>query len=146
MVRRNSKSKIEASTVFTLILALAAFALSIKFISAIGVGVGIVGVFLIIGVGGFIFYVRQKRAARLSFLRAKYGDESLVQAIMRHEFWEGQTREQLLDARGQPPSIDNVLMKTRTREVWKYQPNGKNRYRLRITLDDGLVVSYEQKQ
>jgi hypothetical protein len=144
MARR--KSKIEAPTVFMAILALAAIALAIKFISVIGIGVLVVCAIPVAIFAGSFVYARHKRAVRLSNLRGKYADESIVQALMRHEVWEGQTREQLLDARGQPLSIDNVLMKTRTREVWKYQPNGRNRYRLRITLDDGVVVSYEQRR
>ena len=144
MARR--KIKIEASTVFTAILVLGAISIAVKFVSFIGFGVFVIGILLIAVFAAFIFVGRQKRAARLASLRVKYGDENIVQAIIRHEFWEGQTNEQLLDAIGNPPSVDNVLMKTRRREVWKYQPNGRNRYRLRITLDDDVVVSYEQKQ
>ena len=29
---------------------------------------------------------------------------------------------------------------TRKREVWKYKPTGRNRYGLRITLDNNVVV------
>jgi hypothetical protein len=140
MARRGMK--IEASKFFTAMLALAAIAIALKFIQIIGILV----VFLAALIAAYFFYIGRKRAARFSYLRAKYSDESVARAIMRHEFWEGQTREQLLDARGSPQAIDQVLLKTRKREVWKYQPVGKNRYRVRITLDDDVVVSYENRQ
>jgi hypothetical protein len=59
---------------------------------------------------------------------------------MRRKLWQGQTVEQLLDSVGRPSSLDNNLLKTRKREVWKYQPNGKGRYLTRVTLDNDVVV------
>jgi hypothetical protein len=82
----------------------------------------------------------RKRAARLAYLRGKYGDETIVQRIMRKQCWQGQTAEQLFDSLGDAPSIDRDLLKTKKREVWKYGANGKGRYRLRITLDQDVVV------
>jgi Flp pilus assembly protein TadB len=59
MARR--KGKIEASIVFTAIVASAAIALALKFIQVIGVGVLIVCVFLITTFAAFIFNIRRKR-------------------------------------------------------------------------------------
>ncbi len=87
-----------------------------------------------------VFYLVRKRAARLAYLRGKYGDEMIVQRIMRQQFWEGETVEQLQDSLGNAPSVDRDLLKSKKREVWKYLPNGKGRYRLRITLDQDVVV------
>ena len=37
------------------------------------------------------------------------------------------------------------MLKTKVKEVWKYKPTGKNRYGLKITLDDGVVVGWEER-
>jgi hypothetical protein len=93
----------------------------------------------------FAFFKYAQRQKRLQYLRLKYGDESVVQRIMRRTFWEGQTAEQLRDSIGPPLSIDNKVMATRKRQVWKYNRTGRNRYALRITLDNGVVIGWDQK-
>ena len=114
---------------------------------AIGKAVGFTAV--IIGVAGVILtfvgtriYRTQKR---LGYLRRKYGNEEIVQKIMRHEFWFGQTAEQLIDSRGQPLAVDRKVSAFNTREVWKYERRGVNRYGLRITLDAGVVTATDSK-
>ncbi|MFK2918962.1 DUF2845 domain-containing protein [Dyella koreensis] len=86
-----------------------------------------------------------KKQQRLAYLREKYQDEDIVQKVFAGEFWRGQTEEQLRDSLGAPVAIDNKLLKTMTREVWKYQPSGVNRYRLRITVENGRVAAWDQK-
>ena len=103
------------------------------------VGVGLVGYLLL-----SISYKRRWVAARLAYLRSKYKDERVVQAVFAQKYWQGQTAEQLLDSLGNPVAIDDKLLKTRTREVWKYERQGVNRYRLRITLDNDEVVAWNR--
>ena len=93
-------------------------------------------------VWGYKYSQKQKR---LAYLRAKYADEDTVQKIFAGYFWEGQPEEQLRDALGQPDAVDNKLLKTMTREIWKYHPSGVNRYRLRITVDNGRVAGWDKK-
>jgi len=81
----------------------------------------------------------------LSYLRDKYQDEGIVQNIYVGYFWQGQTAEQLKDSLGPPAAVDNKLLKTKTREVWKYQPTGRNRYALRVTVEDGYVTGWDKK-
>jgi hypothetical protein len=88
---------------------------------------------------------KRSRNARLAYLRAKYNDEGMVQALMNGQFWQGQTSGQLKDALGYPHAIDDVQLKSRKREIWKYRPIGVNRYSLRITLDDDLVACWVEK-
>jgi hypothetical protein len=88
------------------------------------------------------FYLKKKRREALL---AKYGDAELVHRILTRMFWQGQTEEQLLDSLGSPLGIDTKVLKTKTKEIWKYNELGKNRYGLKITLEDGLVVGWEQK-
>lgn len=86
-----------------------------------------------------------KRQRRLSYLRNKYQDEALVQRIYKEYFWENQSAEQLRDSLGPPAAIDNKLLKTKTREIWKYNHQGANRYSLRITVENGYVSGWDQK-
>lgn len=102
----------------------------------------------VIVVGVVLLIVGAKHAQkqkRLAYLRAKYHDEEIVQQIYDGYFWEGQTEEQLRDSLGEPFAIDNKLLKTMTREVWKYHPSGINRYRLRITVENGRVAGWDKK-
>lgn len=107
--------------------------------------VGCIVFALIAGVALLILHKRRKRAAWITHLRTKYGDEEIVQRILRHLYWQGQTAEQLRDSLGLPASVDTGQLKTRKREVWKYHQTGKNRYRLRITLDDDVVADHFHK-
>lgn len=83
--------------------------------------------------------------ARRLRLTMKYKNESLVESLLDETFWQGQTAEQLRDSLGEPLDIDQKVLKTKVKEVWKYQQTSKNRYALKITLDDGVVVSWDQK-
>lgn len=87
-------------------------------------------------------YVTKKRK---QYLLNKYGNAEIVEKIMNRYFWVGQTAEQLRNSLGKPADISTKIMKTRYRETWKYNQTGKNRYGLRITLDDHVVQRWEQK-
>ena len=76
---------------------------------------------------------------------AKYQDKEVVDNIMRRQFWQGQTAEQLIDAIGEPEDIDVKVLKTKKKEIWKYDHQSGNRYELRITLDNDIVVGWNQK-
>jgi hypothetical protein len=86
-----------------------------------------------------------RRKARIAYLMGKYGDPIIVDRIMRHNFWQGQTAAQLEDSLGQPYAKDDKCLKTFKREVWKYNRTGKNRYALRITLENDIVAGWDQK-
>lgn len=92
-----------------------------------------------------IFIALSIMLAKRMRLTMKYKDEALVQDLLDEMFWQGQTAEQLRDALGEPLDIDQRVLKTKVKEVWKYEQTGKNRYGLKITLDDGVVVSWDQK-
>jgi hypothetical protein len=82
---------------------------------------------------------------RRSELLAKYGEEKIVDAIMRQSYWQGQTAEQLRDSLGNPADIDEKVLKTKKKEVWKYRHLGGNRFGLRITLEHEQVVGWDEK-
>ena len=91
-----------------------------------------------------IFYLVTKKI-RFNRLYKKYSDEELVNKIIKRTIWQGQTAEQVLDAIGKPKDIDQKALKTKTKETWKYFPSGRRRYGLRIMLDDGVVVGWDNK-
>lgn len=90
-------------------------------------------------IGAFLNRLRRQQ------LMAKYGDELIVNRIMKKMFWQGQTPEQLIDSIGRPLDTDHRVMKTKTKEVWKYNRTGKGRYALRITFENGVVVGWDSK-
>lgn len=84
---------------------------------------------------------RKRRAA----LFAKYGDESIVDKIMRRLLWQGMSEEQLIDSWGRPAAKDQKVYKTKITETFKYRRAGKNRFRSRVRVENGVVVGWEQK-
>jgi hypothetical protein len=92
-----------------------------------------------------IWYQYNKKQKRLTYLRDKYQDEELVQKIYSGYFWEGQTAEQLRDSLGTPEAVDNKLLKTKIKEIWKYNRQGVNRFALRITVENEYVVGWDKK-
>ena len=64
---------------------------------------------------------------------------------MDQMFWEGQTDEQLRESMGTPVAIDSQVLKTKTKEIWKYHQVRKGQFLLRITLEKGKVVGWESR-
>ncbi len=92
------------------------------------------------------FLIKQiSKSRRRSALMEKYGDEDLVRDIEDGYYWQGQTADQLRDALGDPEDVDEKVLKTKIKSVWKYNHLGGNRYGLRITLDDAVVTGWDQK-
>jgi membrane protein implicated in regulation of membrane protease activity len=83
--------------------------------------------------------------ARRSRLLQKYGDEDTVEKIMRGTIWLSQTAEQLRDSLGDPVDTDEKVMKTKRREVWKYHQISAKRFGLRVTVENGVVVGWDEK-
>jgi|SRR6185437_8054081 len=100
-------------------------------------------VFIGLGIGLWILYGVASRAQRRKALLEKYGNEDLVERLMRREVWEGQTSEQLLDSRGNPETIDNKVLKTKTTNTWKYNRIGRGQYAIRIIVENNIVVGWK---
>lgn len=81
-------------------------------------------------------------AERAQNLTARFGPE-IAQAIMQGRIWQGATEEMLRESLGPPAGMDEKVMKSKVRRVFKYQPASGNRYGLRVTVEDGYVVGWE---
>jgi hypothetical protein len=65
--------------------------------------------------------------------------------IMDQKIWSGMSSEQLLDSLGKPEGVDQAVNVKKVREIWKYGKIGHNRYRNRITVDNGRVAGWTAK-
>ncbi len=101
------------------------------------VGVVVVGIWVLV----YKAIESQREGERLKMVSSKYSGET-ASLISKKMFWPGQTAEQLKDSLGEPQAVEVKPMKTRYREIWKYGNDGANRYRTRITLDDGVVTTW----
>jgi hypothetical protein len=81
-------------------------------------------------------------ALRRKYLIGKYGQQIGIRLLKRH-VWQGMTIEQLSDSWGNPVDIDRVVYKTKTKETWKYNQTGKNRFRNRIYVENGMIVGWK---
>ncbi|WP_231701977.1 hypothetical protein [Halopseudomonas sabulinigri] len=141
MARRMTKAESKAVGVLA-IIALPVLAV-VKLFETVGWVIPVAAV--VVAIALFIWYQRDKKKRRLTYLREKYDNEEVVQKIFQGYFWQGQSEEQLRDALGPPTDIDNKLLKTKTRDVWKYHHQGGNRFGLRITVENGYVTGWDKK-
>jgi hypothetical protein len=88
---------------------------------------------------------REALEQRRQALLEKYRDPEVVDRILRQMFWTGQTQEQLVDSLGVAADVDHKVLKSKVREIWKYNQTGRNRFGLRITVENGIVVGWDQK-
>ncbi|MBN9365291.1 MULTISPECIES: hypothetical protein [unclassified Devosia] len=107
----------------------------------------VAGILILVAAAVLVFaaFALAKRS-RYSRLLQKYGgDEKLVDALISKTIWQGMTEAQLLDSWGKPAAIEEKVMKTKIKQVFKYRPTAANRYRDKVTLEDGLIVGWDQK-
>ena len=100
----------------------------------------VVGALVLVALAAAWGYRQRRR-----HLTEKYGDPEVARRIMKQILWQGETQEQLVESLGTPIDTDQKVMKTKSKEVWKYRPTGRNRFGLRVTLDDGIVVAWDVK-
>ena len=94
---------------------------------------------------GYVIYRYYADQARRKELLAKYGDPEVVERIMSKQIWQGQAEQMLIDSIGQPVAVDQKVLKTKTKEIWKYQQTAKDRFGLKVTIENGLVVGWDKK-
>jgi hypothetical protein len=82
-------------------------------------------------------------AAVLARLVERFGDDD-ARRIWQKEIWQGETSEMVRESLGPPVEVDEKVLKTKTKHTWKYEPQGGNRFALRVFLEDGVVVGWER--
>lgn len=101
---------------------------------------------LIIAIFAFMAYKRKKEHEEwVKYLYNKYKNNEIVDDIVNGRFWQGQNSDQLKDSLGSPAIIDRQVLKTKTKEVWKYRQIRKGQFALKIYLDNDKVIGWDQK-
>ncbi len=119
------------------------------FSEAIGLTVPQLG---LVGVGVFVLAISISTAVQAAKVRrrrnelmAKYGDDELVAKLMGRTIWKGMEAPMVYDCLGPPLAVDRQVLKTKTKETWKYKQTGQNKYGLHIVLEQGEVVGWTDK-
>lgn len=86
-----------------------------------------------------------KENERKKKIYAKYGNSELANRLVEKVIWTGMTIQQLRDSWGDPLVIDEKVLKTKKKEVWKYVRKGENRYGLRVTIENNVVIGWDEK-
>lgn len=98
--------------------------------------------YILIALAAFALFKLLHYLRRRKYLIEKYGRDVGLR-ILRRGVWQGMTSEQLNDSWGRPVDVDHTVYKTKTKETWKYNQTGKNRFKDRIYLEDGIVVGWK---
>ncbi len=86
----------------------------------------------------------EARRAWLLGLDEQFGWEA-TNGIARQLPWQGQTADMVVASFGRPVEVDEKVMKSKTTNVFKYLPFS-NRFALRVTLENGLVVGWDDQR
>ncbi len=86
-----------------------------------------------------------EKAQRWQWLVATFGQDAAIK-IHTKQLWVGATDVMVLEMLGAPEDTDDVVLKTKSKEIWKYFQKGENRFGLRVTLEDGAVVGWTDKR
>jgi len=57
----------------------------------------------------------------------------------------GQCKSSLIEDFGQPNKVDVTVTKNKRKEVLKFFPAGMNRFKLKVTIENGVVTGWESK-
>jgi hypothetical protein len=93
-------------------------------------------------IGGIAVVRNITRRKRRERLVAAYGEEA-ADRILARQVWQGMTDEQLIESWGLPADKDSEIKRTTAKETWKYNQTGKNRFRDRVYLENGVVIGWK---
>lgn len=82
--------------------------------------------------------------ARWQRLATAFGEEN-ASRVMRREIWKGETQEMLFESYGHPHAKEEIVKKTKTTHIFKYDELAKGRYRVRVTVEQNVIVGWETK-
>ena len=119
--------------------------------AATAIGVAAVGIMV---VRALLRRGRDARAAAAADLLHQHRWERLCQrfgedaarSISSGSLWVGATAEMVVEMLGDPIDVEETVMRTKTKRTLKYARTGANRYGLRVFVDDGIVVGWEDKR
>lgn len=86
----------------------------------------------------------KRRQERFDALLQKYGDADLANMLMNGKIAQGMTQDMLVDSWGLPEDISERIFRRKTRHIYKYNRSGKNRYRSKVKLEDGIIIGWDQ--
>lgn len=75
-------------------------------------------------------------------LVARFGEE-IAALIIARKVWQGMTEEQLTESWGNPVDVGREIIRSKVKETWKYGQTGKNRFRNRVYLENGIVIGWK---
>lgn len=81
-------------------------------------------------------------AERFQGLVQRFGQENAGR-IMSKTLWQGATAEMVHAMLGAPENVASKVLKTKKRDVWKYNRIGARRYGLQVTLENDVCVGWE---
>ncbi|MFA5255198.1 MAG: DUF2845 domain-containing protein [Candidatus Omnitrophota bacterium] len=110
----------------------------------------IIAILIIIAIFTFLSYKKkkvllEKQKTRKEYIYNKYGHNETADRIINKTVWVGETADQLRDSLGNPIDIDENVLKTKRKETWKYCQKSTNRFGLKIRVDNGSVVGWDEK-
>ena len=100
------------------------------------------GIVLVV-LGGGVYLASKHTEEEYEKLLARYNHAEIAHRIMNKEFWQGQTKDQLKDSLGPPVDTTTEILRSKTREIWKYNQKTKNQFGLKITLENNVVVGWK---
>lgn len=92
-----------------------------------------------------VFLDARAKKKRYEALVRKYGDARIASRIMEGSIWQEMTEEMVRDSWGPPAAVEVKVLKTKHKEIWKYTQTGKNRFRNRVIIENGIVVGWDIK-
>jgi len=104
------------------------------------------------GVWAFLAWERRRRVRHIAKqekirwdgLCQRFGPE-IAGRIWRRELWLGMSPEMVREIHGPPVAIEEQVSASRVRHIMKYRHMGGLRFGLRINVEDGAVVGWEDK-
>lgn len=82
------------------------------------------------------------KAKRLAEADPRWGSD-VAERLVAKELWVGETEEQVLFSFGKPAAVEESVLKTKTKRVFKYDPQPRG-FGLKIRFDNGKVVGWDR--
>lgn len=74
-----------------------------------------------------------------------YAGSPFRQDILDGSIRQGMTIDMVVAAWGPPAAVDRKVLKTKTKAVLKYGPGPGRSFANKVTIEDGIVVGWEQR-